>query len=188
MSVLSFLAGFLQVERVEDEVVAREELVPYQFCFEQYACEVDWDWQLLAAVAYHESRYHAKAHSKSGARGVMQLMPKTARRFGLNDSTIWVPEDNIRAGVQYIRFLQDKWSFIHNEEEQTKFVLASYNVGPGFIFAARKQAQANGANPYVWSQVEPYVLSSPTRRYVKQVLKTANKYRNDYTERETNSR
>ncbi|MCQ2347912.1 MAG: transglycosylase SLT domain-containing protein [Paludibacteraceae bacterium] len=189
VAVLSFLLGFMRVEVSEgEEEITREEMVPFQSCFEQCAPEVGWDWPLLASVAYHESRFHAKAHSQSGACGVMQLMPKTARRFGLNDSTIWVPEDNIRAGVKYIQFLQGKWAFIHNQDEQTKFVLASYNVGPGFIFAARKLAKADGANPYVWSQVEPYVSSSYPRRYVKQVLKTANKYRNDYTEWETNSR
>lgn len=189
VAVVSFVLGFMHVEvREGEEETVREEMVPFQSCFEQYAPEVGWDWQLLAAVAYHESRFHTTAHSHSGACGVMQLMPKTAHRFGLNDSTIWLAEDNIRAGVEYIQFLQGKWRFIGNQEEQTKFVLASYNVGPGFIFAARRQAKAEGANPYVWAQVEPYVASSYPRRYVKQVLKTANKYRNDYIERKTNSR
>jgi len=96
-----------------------EEMVPYQSIFMQCAPEIGWDWQLLAAVAYHESRFHEKAHSPSGACGVMQLMPVTAHRFGLNDSTIWVPEDNIRAGVRYIQFLQSKWAFITNKENNT---------------------------------------------------------------------
>lgn len=188
-AVLAFVAGFMRVEESEaEEEVAQEEIVPYQQCFEEYAPELGWDWELLAAVAYHESRFHAKAHSPSGACGIMQLMPKTARRFGLNDSTIWVPEDNIRAGVEYIKFLQSKWNFIGNEEEQTKFVLASYNVGPGYIFSARRKVRDEGGASYTWSKVEPYVHSSYTRRYVKNVLKTANKYRNDYTERKTNSR
>jgi len=65
--------------------------------------------------------------------------------------------------------------------------LASYNVGPGFIFAARKEAQADGANPYIWDEVEPYVHSAVTRKYVRQVLRTSNKYKNEYTEWQTNS-
>jgi len=174
------MAGFLSVEIpvIEEEL---EEVVPYQATFMQYAPEIGWDWQLLAAVAYHESRFHEKAHSPSGACGVMQLMPVTGRRFGLNDSTIWVAEDNIRAGVEYIKFLQGKWTFIHNQEQQIRFILASYNVGPGFIFAARKEAEANGANPYVWNEVEPYVHSAHTRRYVHQVVKTSKQYYNEYT-------
>jgi len=186
ISLLAGMAGFLSVEipvlEEEDDGV-----IPYKALFMQYAPEIEWEWTLLAAVAYHESHFHATAHSSAGACGVMQLMPVTAGRFGLNDSTIWVPKDNIRAGVEYIKFLQGKWSFIQNKEEQTKFVLASYNVGPGFIFAARKEARAEGMNPYVWNEVEPYVHSAVTRSYVKQVLRTSNRYRNDYTERQTNS-
>jgi len=164
-----------------------EGIVPFQSIFMQCAPEIGWDWTMLAAVAYHESRFHETAHSPSGACGVMQLVPVTAHRFGLNDSTVWVPADNIRAGVEYIRFLQGKWSFIQNQSEQTKFILASYNVGPGFIFAARKEAQADGANPYIWDEVEPYVHSAVTRKYVRQVLRTSNKYKNEYTEWQTNS-
>jgi len=187
--ILAGVAGYLSVEipvLVEEEII-EEGIVPYQAVFMQYAPEIGWEWTLLAAVAYHESRFHETAHSPSGACGVMQLMPVTGKRFGLNDSTIWVPGDNIRAGVEYIKFLQGKWAFIQNKEEQTKFVLASYNVGPGFIFSARKEAQAEGANPYVWNEVEPYVHSAVTRKYVKQVLRTSNRYKNDYTERQTNS-
>lgn len=189
VAVLSFIVGLMHV-RVRDveEEITNEEMVPYQAVFEHYAPQVGWDWELLAAVAYHESRFHATAHSQSGACGVMQLMPKTAHRFGLNDSTVWVPEDNIRAGVEYIQFLQRKWAFIQNKDEQTKFVLASYNVGPGFIFAARRRVRDGEGNAYVWADVEPYVHSSYTRHYVKHVLKTANKYRNDYTEWKANCR
>jgi len=177
VSILAFVAGYLSVEiPALEEELEQEGVVPYQSIFMHYAPQIGWDWQLLAAVAYHESRFHEKAHSPSGACGVMQLMPVTAHRFGLNDSTIWVAEDNIRAGVEYIRFLQSKWSFITNPEQQTLFVLASYNVGPGFIFAARKTAQANGANPYVWQEVEPYVHSAHTRHYVHHVLKTSQQY------------
>ena len=187
--VPTFLAGvFITQTRLQVEV-PQDEMLPYQAVFEHYAPLVGWDWELLAAVAYHESHFNPKAHSYAGACGVMQLMPKTAHRFGLNDSTIWVPEDNIRAGVEYIQFLQRKWAFIQNKDEQTKFVLASYNVGPGFIFTARRQVREGGkGNAYVWADVEPYVHSSHTRHYVKHVLKTANKYRNDYTEWKANCR
>lgn len=181
----AFFAGFLKVEipNLEEEIASNEADVPYKEYFQIYAPEIGWDWQLLAAVAYHESRFHANARSKSGACGIMQLVPVTAKRFGLNDTTIWQPECNIYAGVQYIKFLQNKWSFISNKDEQTKFVLASYNVGPGFIFSARKQAETAGANPYVWSEVEPYVHSAATRHYVRHVLKTSKFYQYDTTRR-----
>ena len=166
---------------------ASEGIVPYQHCFEMYAGSLGWDWELLAAVAWHESHFNPRAQSYAGAKGVMQMMPRTAKRFGLNDTTVWVPEENIRAGVEYIQFLQGKWSFITNKDEQNKFVLASYNVGPGFIFQARRVVREEGGNPYVWAQVEPYVQQEATKKYVKQVLRTANKYRHDYSEWQRNS-
>lgn len=150
--------------------------VPYYFVFVELAPTIGWDWSTLAAVAWNESHFNPHATSYVGAKGIMQLMPKTARRFGLNDSTILVPEDNIRAGVEYIRYLQGKWSFISNVDEQTKFVLASYNAGPGFIFEARREVRDNGGNPYVWHEVEPYIEQEATRRYVHSVLRTAKKY------------
>ncbi len=148
------------VQVVEQEVAAVERdtsLVPFEQYFVQYAPEVGWEWQLLAAVAYHESRFNSNAVSYSGARGVMQLMPKTGARFGLNDSTIFEPEDNIAAAVRYIKRLQQQFSFIPDSAEQTKFVLASYNAGPAHIHDARRLAKKYGDNPNRWSNVEYYM-------------------------------
>lgn len=169
--------GLLQGKhRAAVKVVNEEGPVPYYTVFCELAPTIGWEWYTLAAVAWNESHFNPHATSYVGAKGIMQLMPKTARRFGLNDSTILVPEDNIRAGVEYIRFLQKKWSFITNMDEQTKFVLASYNAGAGFIFQARREVKDNGGNPYVWSNVEPYVQQAAARKYVHNVLRTAKKY------------
>ncbi|MCQ2333603.1 MAG: transglycosylase SLT domain-containing protein [Paludibacteraceae bacterium] len=170
------LGVFQGVKRSKLSEPMNEGPVPYYAVFERLAPTIGWEWSMLAAVAWNESHFNPQAKSHVGARGIMQLMPKTARRFGLNDSTMLIPEDNIRAGVEYIRYLQDKWSFISNMEEQTKFVLASYNAGPGFIFEARREAKAHGGNPYVWHDVEPYVKQEVTRKYVHNVLRTKSKY------------
>ena len=156
--------------------IAEDGPVPYYALFQQLAPTIGWEWSTLAALAWHESHFNPRATSSVGAKGIMQLMPKTARRFGLNDSTILVPEDNIRAGVEYIRYLQKKWSFISNLDEQTKFVLASYNAGPGVVFQARREVKENGGNPYVWRDVEPYIQQETTRKYVHNVLRTKKKY------------
>lgn len=127
------------------------ELIPFQSIFERCAPEIGWDWELLAALCYEESHFNPKAGNSSGARGLMQLMPKTAHKFGLNDSTILVPDSAIKAGVKYISFLQKRYSFINNPTEQHKFVIASYNAGPAHILDARRLAEKNGYNPYVWT-------------------------------------
>jgi len=51
--------------------------------FKKYAQEINWDWRLLAAVAFHESRFDSSQVSWAGASGIMQLMPRTAANFGL---------------------------------------------------------------------------------------------------------
>lgn len=174
-----FVLGLLRGKYYQEEemtVCGENGPVPYYALFQELAPTIGWEWSTLAAVAWNESHYNPHATSYVGAKGIMQLMPKTARRFGLNDSTILVPEDNIRAGVEYIRYLQSKWAFISNIEEQTKFVLASYNAGPGFIFQARREVKENGGNPYVWHEVEPYVQQEAARKYVHNVLYTKKKY------------
>ncbi len=182
------------IESAEIEDISTHS-VPYEPYFRQYAPAVGWDWELLAALCWCESRYNPEAQSPSGAIGLMQLMPKTATRFGLNDSTILIPKENIRAGVEYIAYLQQMYSFISNKEEQTKFVLASYNSGPAHVMDARRLAKRYGRSPYVWFDNTEYWLSqlqnpeiaadsvvrygsfnaAETTSYVRKVLRTYNK-------------
>ena len=178
-------------EHEEERVLSN---VPFAEHFMTYAPEIGWDWELLAAVAYHESRYNPKVISPSGARGLMQLMPVTGHRFGLTDSTFFVPEDNIAAGVKYIARLQYHFRFVTDSVEQTKFVLASYNAGPAHIFDARRLARKYGDNPNRWDNIERYLEalsqeeyytdsvvqygsfnSRETTRYVHNVLRTYDK-------------
>lgn len=147
--------GSMNEETTEEEYYA----IPYTTLFQEQAPRLGWDWQLLAAVCYEESHFNPTARSKSGALGLMQLMPQTAERFGLNDSTIFVPQHNIAAGTEYIQRLQDIFSFISNKEEQTKFVLASYNAGPAHIMDARRLAKRYGRSAYIWTDHTEYWLS-----------------------------
>lgn len=193
VGVASMVGGFVheQVEEAEEmaelEELARDEMVPYERLFRELAPSLGWEWETLAAVAWEESHFRPDARSTMGAKGIMQLMDHTAQRFGLNDSTVWIAEDNIRAGVRYIQFLQDSWAFISNKNEQTKFVLASYNAGPGGVFAARRVVRDSGGNSYVWSEVEPYVEPASVCHYVHKVLRTARKYKDESIRRESDS-
>lgn len=172
--LLSMTIGWCKT--TNNVVEEAEDLIPYARIFQEQAPMLGWDWHLLASVAWHESHFNPRAHSYAGACGVMQLMPKTARKYGLDSETIWDPQANIEAGVQYLILLEDKWSFITTESERTKFVLASYNAGHGSVFKARRLAKEAGANPYRWDEVEPYMNQRVTKHYVNQILHTANKY------------
>ena len=139
---------------------------PYDSVFKAVASEIDYDWRLLAAIAWHESHFNNDAVSASGALGVMQIMPRTGQKFGLNDSTFFVPSENIRAGAKLFYNLDKMYGFIHNKDERTKFVLAAYNAGQGHIFDAIALAKKYGANHEIWQDnVEKYLMLKSEREY-----------------------
>jgi len=131
---------------------------PYDHLFKKYAKEINWEWQLLAAVAFHESKFDSIQVSWAGAAGIMQLMPRTAANFGLSRKSVFNPEKNIEAGVQYIKSLNMSFRKIQNKEERIKFILAAYNSGPAHIFDAMALAEKYGKNPQVWFDNVEYYL------------------------------
>ncbi|HKP83246.1 MAG TPA: lytic transglycosylase domain-containing protein [Pyrinomonadaceae bacterium] len=100
---------------------------------------------LLYSIMHQESSFKPRAMSYKGARGLMQLMPPTASRFGVTN--IWDPKQNIEGGARYIRFLLDLFS------GDVRLALAGYNAGEGAVMK------------YGY-QVPPY---SETREYVRRI-------------------
>jgi soluble lytic murein transglycosylase-like protein len=100
---------------------------------------------LLYSIMHQESSFKPRAMSYKGARGLMQLMPGTASRFGV--SNIWDPKQNIEGGARYMRFLLDLFS------NDVLLALAGYNAGEGAVLK------------YGY-QVPPY---SETREYVRRI-------------------
>ena len=83
------------------------------------------DVELLASVVKAESGFHPDAVSRTGARGLMQLMPATARTLGVNDA--FQPDQNIAGGAAYLDYLLTRY---HND---ISLALAAYNAGPGAV-------------------------------------------------------
>ena len=168
------------------------DISPYDTYFKLHAPRIHWDWKLLAALCYHESRFNPLTVSPAGACGLMQLMPITARRFGLNDTTMFEAEANIAAGVEYIKFLNMIYHHVEDKDERVKFILASYNAGPAHVLDAMRLAKKYGKNPHIWyNNVEEFLLKKsqpeyyedsevrfgqfngrPTCAYVKNVMST----------------
>ena len=125
--------------------------------FKRYSDSIGWDWRLLTSLVLQESRFDPTAESWSGAYGLMQLMPSTGEQFGIDIYSS--PENNIRAGIKYIQWLQELFEEkVPDEEERIKFILAAYNVGPGHVLDARQLARKNGRDPEVWDDNVAYYL------------------------------
>ena len=110
----------------------------------------DIDPLLLHAIAHVESRHNPQARSAAGALGVLQVMPATARRFGVEDTSgaLYDPAVNLEVGAAYLKSLQARFG------NDLELVLAAYNAGEGAV-------ERHGRS------VPPY---AETRDYVRQVL------------------
>lgn len=125
---------------------------PYDQVFKQYAQDMGWDWRLLAAIAYSESGFDPNATSWMGARGIMQVMPKTAKSFGVNESDLFNPEVSIRVASKILKELDGIMRGRTGAGDRIKFVLAAYNAGSGHVTDAIALARKYELNPRVWSE------------------------------------
>lgn len=133
--------------------------------FKKYASEIGWDWRLLASVAYTESNFDTTAVSWAGARGLMQLMPTTARAMGMPEGKEQNAEESLKAATKYIAATSRSFSSIP-QEERLNFVLASYNSGIGHVLDAMALAEKYGKNKYVWrDNVETFILLKSNEEY-----------------------
>lgn len=138
----------------------------YDKLFRKYAKEIDWDWKLLASLAYTESNFDTAAVSWAGAKGLMQLMPRTARAMGLPAGKELNPEENIKAAVKYIAAMEKSFAFIKDSTERSSFILAAYNAGIGHVKDAMALAEKYGADPTLWKDnVEKYILLKSHEEY-----------------------
>lgn len=141
---------------------------PYDFLFKKYAPEIGWDWRLLSAVAYAESRYDSTQVSWAGARGIMQLMPATAKAFGLSPDRMAENEASVATSIKVFRSLDTSLKHhVANPDERIKFILAAYNSGLAHILDAIAIAKKLGMKADVWdgSVAEALMLKSNPEYY-----------------------
>jgi soluble lytic murein transglycosylase-like protein len=149
------IVAVLQVQGASNQAGATPDLsgvARYADVIEEVAADVGIEKALVHAVITAESSYNAKAVSRSGAQGLMQLMPATARRYGVADS--FDPAQNIRGGTRYLR---DLMSLFDND---LKLALAAYNAGENAVLKHGRQ-------------VPPY---RETQAYVPKVLSLYGRY------------
>jgi membrane-bound lytic murein transglycosylase MltF len=143
--------------------------------FRKYGDEYSFDYLLMAAQAYQESRLNQNAKSQVGAVGIMQLMPRTGREQNVGD--IRQLEPNIHAGVKYMRFMRDRYFEGQPMDTLNKglFTFAAYNAGAGRIAQLRSEAAERGLNPNVWfgnvERVASERIGRETVTYVSNIYK-----------------
>jgi membrane-bound lytic murein transglycosylase F len=135
-------------------------LSPYDDWFREYARIPGWDWRLVAAQAYQESRFNPRAHSWAGAVGLMQIMPRTARQLHANAAD---PKQSVEAACRYLWTIDEQWKEIKSDSERIKFILASYNVGTGHVQDAVRLAAKNGDDPNSWLDVSYWLIRKSKR-------------------------
>ncbi len=123
-----------------------------------------FDWRLIAAQIYQESHLNPWAKSRAGARGLMQIMPSTAKSLGVTD--LFDPVQNINGGVLHLKNLYDIYDKATGND-RLLISLAAYNTGQGHIFDARKLAKKKGLDPNKWESLEQTLPLLRYRKYYK---------------------
>ncbi|HEX5678293.1 MAG TPA: transporter substrate-binding domain-containing protein [Alcanivorax sp.] len=155
--------------RIHEEyrVEAGKAISPYDDLAKEYALKYDFDWRLLVSQMYQESRFNPDAVSFAGARGLMQVMPRTARQFGFDN--LHDPEQSVAAGSAYLEWLEERFPQRLGMAQKIYFGLAAYNAGHGHVEDARRLAQRLGKNPDLWfGHVEEAMLLLSQPRYARQ--------------------
>jgi len=154
----------------------------YDDLVKQNADEMGWDWRLLSAMIYHESKFINEAYSGRGAVGLMQIR---SEKYSVD--TLLDPAVNISIGTKYLTYLSEMFAE-HGADsvECLKFALASYNAGEGNILRCIRTAEEKGVDPTRWDNIVGIIPEVPsfhgkqTIAYVKEVLETYEEYSEVY--------
>lgn len=131
----------------------------YKPIIKKYAKRYGFDWRLIAAQIVQESGFREKARSQVGARGLMQLMPRTAKEISRELDINFImknPRENITAGIYHLRKQYQHFPDAQ-KTDRVKLALASYNCGAGRVFDAQNLARYYQRPDNRWETVSPYL-------------------------------
>jgi membrane-bound lytic murein transglycosylase MltF len=158
----------------DKEMARYQEVVQF---FQDYAPKYDFDFLLMTAQGYQESRLDQSVRSPVGAVGVMQLLPSTAADPNVGIPEIEVIHNNVHAGVKYMRFIVDHYFDDPEIDDinRTLMAFASYNAGPNRIARLRGKAEEAGLDPNIWFQnvevIAAHDIGRETVQYVSNIFK-----------------
>jgi membrane-bound lytic murein transglycosylase F len=135
---------------------------PYDDIIKNVSDRYDWDWRLIAALIYQESKFQLNQESWAGAYGLMQFMPTVGPTFNVYPDS--PPAVQIDGGIRKIIKNYKEWNAIPDTVQRIKFAFGTYNAGIGHVLDAQRLAKKYGKDPNVWDDnVEVYIrkLSEP---------------------------
>lgn len=134
--------------------------------FMKEAKRLPWSWTLLAAIAYQESNFRSGVIGWSGARGLMGIMPRTGRAYGVSIEQLLHPDVSIRVAVDCLLDTSIAFANIKNPHERLCFTLAGYNAGVGHVQDAMRLARKHHAPDDKWyGGVREYILLKSNPEY-----------------------
>ena len=137
-----------------------------------------FDWRYFKSQAIAESNLDSEAKSHVGAKGIMQIMPKTFEEIKYKNLLIkgsaQQPKWNIAAGIYYDRAIWKLWKAKRPFDDRIAFMFGSYNAGKGNILKAQRLAQKNGMDPNIWPSIEKNLVAV-TGRHSKETIGYVNK-------------
>ena len=151
--------------------------------FRRYSAQYEFDYLMMIAQGYQESRLEPDARSQVGAVGIMQVMPETAAGSPIFMDNVEAPDANIHAGIKYMRYLVDEYFDDPKIDDVNRHLLAfaAYNAGPNRIARLRKLAPEYGVDPNKWFKNVQYIVASKVGqepvRYVGNIYKYYLAYR-----------
>jgi membrane-bound lytic murein transglycosylase MltF len=150
--------------------------------FRRYSGKYDFDWLMIIAQAYQESGLNQNARSPVGAVGIMQVLPSTASAAPININDIEAIDNNIHAGVKYLRYISDQYFSDPQISTMNRhlFTFAAYNAGPNRIDRLRKRAAQQGLDPNQWFQNVEIVVARHVGRETTQYVGNIFKYYTAY--------
>lgn len=126
----------------------------YDEVFKRVCEREGYDWRFISAIAYNESRFNPNVVSRRGAQGLMQVMPRVARQFGVQGD-LRDPENNVLLALKVLGKIEKSLDFAPGTSwtDRMHIVLACYNAGLGHVLDARSLARKRGGNPDSWKDV-----------------------------------
>ena len=150
----------------QERVTRDSDLSPYDALVKRHSQRHNFDWRLITAQMYQESKFNPRAESGAGARGLMQVLPSTAEELGYDN--LKDPEVGIAAGVDYLNWTKERFTEDLPLEERLFFALAAYNAGFGHVYDAKRLAMRLGLDHRKWfNNVERAMLLLQQPEYYK---------------------